>query len=190
MSNLVYAIKGDKVPAAFDGLKEKRVAVVAVSDASSFQDDPTMRMLSRHFSEILQTQVKDIQLIAEEEIDKWRDQHGWEAADFVALGKGVNADHLIAIEVAGLKLRDGATMYRGRAAVTTSVFEIATGRRVFRRHEEEYTYPVSAGQVTTETTEARFRRTFISMLAQHLARYFYAYDFQDTFALDAKIASS
>ncbi len=190
LSSMLYAVKGERVPAEYEGLIEKTVAIVAVSDTSPYQEDVAARMLSRQVSEILETEVKKIKLVDEAKIDQWRDTNGWENTDFLALGKAVEADRVLVIEISDLRLRDGATLYRGRAAVTTSVYDVTEGKRAFRRHLEEFTYPVTTGQYTSETTEARFRRTYIVMLAQRVARYFYPYNFEDTFALDAKIASS
>ncbi len=191
LSGMLYAVRGEKVPAEYAEFKNKKVAVVAVSDTSPYRDDDVAaRMLARQVSETLQTEVKKIELIDEDEIDKWRDSHGWDNTDYAALGKGVGADQVLVIEIADMRLRDGATLYKGRAAVTTTVYDVATGKRPFRRHLEEFTYPVTTGQYTSETTEPRFRRTFIMMLAQRVSRYFYDYNYEDTFALDAKIASS
>lgn len=190
LSNLMYAVKGEKVPAEFDELKDKKVAVLAISEDVPYRDDVAARMLARHVSEILQTEVKKITIVDEDAVDQWRDKNGWENMDFQALGKAIETDYVLVFEISNLKLREGATLYRGNCGVNTTVYDIAAGKRPFRRQLDDFSYPVNAGQHTTETTEARFRRTFIVILAQRLARYFYNYDFEDSFALDAKIASS
>jgi hypothetical protein len=190
LSNLMYAVKGEKVPAEFDGLKEKKVAVLAINADSPYQDDVSSRMLARQVTEILQTEVKKIEMLDEDVINQWRDKNGWENMDFQAMGKDIGADMVVVFEMSDLKLKDGATIFRGHCGVNTTVYDVALSKKVFRKSLEDFTYPTNAGQHTTETTEARFRRTFLVMLGQRLARYFYNYDFEDTFALDAKIASS
>ncbi|MFG0288409.1 MAG: hypothetical protein ACF8CQ_09545, partial [Rhodopirellula sp. JB044] len=95
----------------------------------------------------------------------------------------------LAIELTDMRLRDGATLYRGRAGVLLTVYDIAEKKVVFRKEIDEFTYPVNAGQYTSETTEPKFRKLFLGMLAQRIARVFHPYDFADTVALDGALAS-
>ena len=41
--------------------------------------------------------------------------------DFATLGKGVDADLVVAIEIDSFRLYDGQTMYKGRAKLSTTV---------------------------------------------------------------------
>jgi len=186
-ANLMNAVRGHTMDAEFDELKEKRVAVVTITDSSQYSDDASARILSRRVADILLTEVKKIDIVREDEVQQWRDRNGWDAIEFIDIGKGVKADKVVAIEMTNLRLRDGATLYRGRAAVTTTVYDVKTGRAEFRRHLDEFTYPETAGQYTSETTEARFRTLYLSVLATRLARFFHPYDYSDTIALDATI---
>jgi hypothetical protein len=186
-ANLMNVVKGHSVPAEFKELVGKRVAVVTLTDSSQYSDDASARILSRRVSEILQINVKDIELVREDEVQQWRDRNGWDAIEFIDIGKGVKADKVIAIEMTNLRLRDGATLYRGRAAVTTTVYDVKTGKTEFRKHLDEFTYPETAGQYTSETTETRFRTLYLSVLAQRIARWFHSYDYSDTVAMDATI---
>lgn len=186
-ANLMNVVKGHSVPAEFKELEGKRVAVVTLTDSSQYSDDASARILSRRVSEILQINVKDIELVREDEVQQWRDRNGWDAIEFIDIGKGVKADKVIAIEMTNLRLRDGATLYRGRAAVTTTVYDVKTGKTEFRKHLDEFTYPETAGQYTSETTETRFRTLYLSVLAQRIARWFHSYDYSDTVAMDATI---
>ncbi len=186
-ANLMNVVRGHSVKAEFAGLKEKRVAVITLTDSSQYSDDASARMLSRRVAEILKREIKDIELVREDEVQQWRDSKGWDAIEFIDIGRGVKADKVVAIEMTNLKLRDGATLYRGRATVTTTVYDVATGAEEFRRHLEEFTYPETAGQYTSETTETKFRALYLSVLASRLARFFHSYDYSDTVALDATI---
>lgn len=187
VANLVHTVRGDKVPAEFEGLKNQRVAVITVSDSSIFENDPAARMLAREVGEILEVEVDGLKLVREEEIAAWRDNNGWDQLDFVTIGRGVKADKVVAIELIGLKLRDGATLYRGQVTATTTVYDVATSSKEFRRNLEDYSYPVTGGQYTSETTEKRFRKVFLAVLSDRIARYFHAYDFRDSVALDAAL---
>lgn len=187
VANLVHTVRGDKVAAEFEGLKNQRVAVITVSDNSIFENDPAARMLGREVGEILEVEVDGLQLVREDEIAAWRDNNGWDQLDFVTIGRGVKADKVVAIELIGLKLRDGATLYRGQVTANTTVYDVATGSKEFRRSLDDYSYPVTGGQYTSETTEKRFRKVFLAVLSDQIARYFHAYDYRDSVALDAAL---
>ncbi len=186
-ANLINVVKGHTVKAEYDGLEGARVAVVTLTDGSQYSDDTSARVLSRRVSDILQEKVKKIELVREDEVQQWRDEKGWDAIEFLDIGRGVKAEKVVAIEMTNLRLRDGATLYRGRATVTISVYNIGTGRREFSRHLDEFTYPETAGQYASETTDSRFRGLYLGVLATRLARYFHSYDYSDTVALDATI---
>ncbi len=187
LAQLLHGAGADLIPAEYDGLEEQRVAIITVTDSSQYSDDIAAKMVSREVSQILETEVEKITIVREEEIDDWRDNNGWDKLDFVTVGRGVKADKVIAIELTGLRLRDGATLYRGQVSATTTVYDVATGKRAFRRHVDDFSYPVTGGQYTSETTEAKFRRVFLHRLSEVLARYFHRYDFRDSVALDAEL---
>ncbi len=187
VANLIHTVRGDEAPAEFEDLEDQRVAVITVSDSSIYENDPAARLLSREVGEILEVEVDGLELVREDEIAAWRDNNGWDQLDFVTIGRGVKADKVVAIELIGLKLRDGATLYRGQVTATTTVYDVASGRKEFRRNLEDYSYPVTGGQYTSETTEKRFRRVFLGVLSERIARYFHSYDFRDSVALDAAL---
>ena len=188
-ANLYHAVGADKVPAEYEGLEESRVAIVTVTDNSQYTDDVAARILSRRVGEILLKEVKELTLVREDEIEQWRDTNGWDSVDFMSIGKGVKPDKVLGIELTNMQLRDGATLYRGRANVMITVTDIATGSILYKKELEEFTYPISAGQYTTETTEAKFQRLYLGMLSKQIGRMFYPYDFSETVAMDAAIAS-
>ena len=189
VANLAHAVGADKIPAEYEGLKGSKVAVVTVTDSSQYSDDTSARILSRKVGEIITREIKQVRLVREDQVEQWRDTNGWDAVDFLSVGRGVEAEKVIGIELTGLRLRDGATLYRGRANVMISVIDVKSGDIVYQRDLEEFTYPVNAGQYTSETTESRFRKLYLKMLAQKIARIFYPYDLSETFALDGAIAS-
>jgi len=188
-ANLVNVIRGHTVKPVYSGLEGKRVAVVTLTDSSQYSDDASARLLSQRVVDILTTEGKNIKLVREDEVQQWRDRNGWDAVEFLDIGRGVKADKVVGIEMVNLRLRDGATLYRGRADVTVTVYDTESGTAEFRRHIEEFTYPTSAGMYTSETTENKFRKLFLGVLAGRIARHFHSYDHADTVAIDAAIVS-
>ena len=186
-ANLINAVRGYSIDPEYNGLQGQRVAVVAVTDSSQFSDDAAARILSRRVADMLLSKVKNIKLVREDEVQQWRDRNGWDALEFIDIGRGVKADKVVGIEVSDMRLRDGATLYRGRAGVTVAVYDVPSGSIEFRRHIDEFTFPVNAGMYTSETTEAKFRSRFLGVLAERIARHFHGYDFADTVAMDPRI---
>ncbi len=186
-SNLMHGLGVDMEPAEYKGLKDNIVAVITVSDTSQYTNDTAARDLSRQVGELLTKKVKDVKLVRQDKIDGWRDVNGWDALEFAEMGTSLGAQKVLEIELTNLKLRDGATLYRGRADVLVEIIDVETGTVEFTRRLDEFTYPINAGQYTNETTESRFRRMYLGMLAQEIVRSFHAYDLTDRFALDSEI---
>jgi hypothetical protein len=188
-SNLMHMVGADMIPPQFEELKESRLAIVTSTESSHYKDDVSAQILSKSVGAILTQKVDDVKLVRQSEIDQWRDRVGWENNDVVAMGKAVEADKVVAIDLDNMQLRDGKSMYRGSADVVVTVYDCETGDELYRREVDEYTFPRTAGQHITETSEARFRKVYLGMLASEIGRSFHAYDLSDTFALDGAIAS-
>lgn len=189
LSNVMHAVGANQVPPECDELEGSKVAILVVTDKSQYSDDITARLLTRKLAGLLTNEVKGIELIREDVVQDWRDTHGWDNSEYLDLGKGVKAEKLLVVELSDLKLRDGATLYRGRADVNLMVFDIGEERALFNKEIDEFMYPVNAGQYTSETTEPKFRKLFLEMMSRRIARTFHPYDFADTIALDGAIAS-
>ena len=69
-----------------------------------------------------------------------------------------------------------------------SVIDVESGNIEYSRSLEEFTYPNIAGQYTSETTESKFRKLYLRMLAEEIARSFHRYDLTDRIAEDSQIA--
>ena len=66
------------------------------------------------------------------------------------------------------------------------VIDVATGTVDFQRPIDEFTYPTLAGQDVSGTSESRFRKLYLTMLAQEIARSFHPYDMTDRYAIDSQ----
>lgn len=185
-AQLMYTLQGLKVEAAYDGLKESRVAVVVVSDASSYGPDSLSHIVGKALGNQLAANVKEITVLSQKEVQNWRDANGWNEINFVELGRGLDVDRVIAVEIGSYSIHEGQTMYKGRASVTTSVYDIAdNGQIVFSQGPAEYQYPKSHGRPAISTTEQQFEAQYLSQLVTTIARNFYKHDKVDTVAEDA-----
>lgn len=188
-SQLMHVAGMDMIPAEYDELKDSKVAIVTVTDSSQYTNDVAARQLSRRVGGVLTTKVKNVELIREDLIEQYRDVNGYDSLDYQAIGKEVGAEKVLAIELTDLQLRDGMTLFRGRSDVYVQVIDVSTGNTVYRRTMDQYTFPKSTGQHSSETTEDRFRKLYLQMLANEIGRLFHPFDGADRIALDSKIAS-
>ena len=183
-TQLMWVLYGQKVAAEFNGLEGKTVAVVCVSDASAYGPTNLTYTVERQISERLKTNVKKVVVIPQTKVNDWKDNNAWNEENFYQLGKGVEADVVLAIEVSNYSLYDGQTMYKGRATVASTVYDMEKGDVVFRRGPEEYTFPKS-GRPSIQNNDRQFEEYYLTKLCEHLARRFYEFDKKEMFAEDA-----
>jgi hypothetical protein len=188
-AHLLYFFKGgQKIDAEYKGLHEKRVAVVCVSENASYGPNSISSMMERSVAALLRAQKIDV--IHHEEVADWIDTNDWNQMDYRDIGRGVSADRVLAIDVGGVRLHEGMTLYKGRADVVVTVYDIEDGGKVaFRKTLPEFTFPKNGARHTTEMTENQFRQLFVTVLANHVTKYFYDYRFEDDFANDVRSLS-
>ena len=186
VSHMMYVIKGNEIEAAYDGLEESRVAIVCVSDATSYGPDSLTHVISRAMGTRLTQQVKDIVVIPQHKIETWKDANGWDELDYEALGRGVDAGKVVAVEIGSYSIHEGTTLYKGRAMVTTSVYDLEReGHVVFSQGPAEYQFPKSHGRPAVSTNPQQFEAAYLSMLVDSICRNFHAYEKTETVAEDA-----
>ncbi len=175
----------DMIPAEYDGLQKQRVAVVCVSDSSSYGTGSESILLSREVGALLRKNVKDIELVRPDEIADWIDREGWDEIDYREIGRGVKAQRVVAIGMEGFRLYEGSSLYRGRANITVSVYDMTDGgNEVFRKHVPELSFPATGPYPAGDISEVQFRRAFLQTISNHVARYFYRYDMAENFGRD------
>lgn len=184
VANFLNVVGVGLMPAAFPGLEEQKVAVVCVSNSELFGPTSTSADLGDRLSRLLAANVKKIELIPNQRIEQWIDENGWDMIDFVAIGRGVDANLVVAVDIDALSLHDGATMFKGRADVHVVVYDMQTGQEVFSKSPPQIEFPTTAGVPATSTSEKEFRRMFLDALAGRIARNFYAFDINEDVAVD------
>lgn len=176
MSQVMWVLKGHDVQPKFPGLEKKRVAVVCVSDQSTFGPDSVTISVARMLSANLLKNVKDIEIIPQSKIENWKDSNGWGDLDELEIGKGVNADMVVWVEIPSFSIHEGSTMLKGRAQITTNVFDINKGGSlVFTSGEEEFVYPRD-GRPSLQISERDFESKYIEKLAVYIGQNFCKHD--------------
>lgn len=186
LSNMMYMMHGLKVDAVYDGFVDSRVAIVVVSDASAYGPDTLTLVVGRAMAMRLTQNVKNISIIPQNVIENWKDTHGWDEVDFRAIGKGVGADRVLAIDVSSYSIREGATLYKGRSMLTTTIYDIQEeGKVVFSEGPAEFVFPRSHARPALSTSEQQFEAMYLAKLVDKIARNFYAHDKAEPVAEDA-----
>jgi hypothetical protein len=188
-SNLLYQLYGNKKAAEYSGFKGKKVAIVCGTE-KGLSSDATATLLTRYLDALLSSNIKDITIVRQDKVEKWLDAHGWSDADYQEIGKGVEADQVLAINLMNMTLRDGMTLYKGKADISVSVYDVADGGKcVYRKNFPEFEYPRIGGPTVTDTSEARFHVLFLTVVSQYIGTLFYDADPNEKVALDALSAS-
>lgn len=184
-TQLLYVLKGHRIPAAYDGLKNQRVAVVCVSDSSAFGPNGLTESVGRAVGGRLAANVKKITIVPPGEIENWIDVNGWDEKDFTKIGRGVKADRVVAIEMGNYTIREGQTLYKGRCELSVTVYDIANGGSVaYSVGPKEYAFPQN-GRPAIQTSDRKFETLYLGKLTEHITNQFYPHDALDSVAEDA-----
>lgn len=185
MATAMYVVSGQNTAAEFNGLRGKRVAVVCRPVTSlHFRDSSVSRDLAKHVSLLLEQNVPKINLIDQREVFEWADENNWE--DYAEIGKALNADMVVGIDLEDFTLFHGQTLYQGKANVHLLVYDVHASREpAFEKNLPQAVYPPTAPIPASDNQEAHFRRKFVSYLARQIAHYFYDHDPTVDFANDS-----
>jgi len=185
LAQIGYMIYGEKRSAEYEGLEGKKVAVICVSNSSSYSSAAAAEQVSQLVGGLLKSKIEKMQLIPHDEVAEWIDNNDWSEVDYREIGRGVKADMLVAIDLHSFTFRN-PTIYRGKADVTIRTIDMkAEGApQVYRKRIPEFAYPVNGGVHTADATEEEFQIAFVRQLSWDIAKRFYDYDVLTEFAQD------
>lgn len=181
----LYFLKGMNVPPESNDLVGRRVAVVCRTGTSLQYNNPNVsRDLAKQASLLLAKNVRHIHVIDQKKVLEWADENTWE--DFVEIGRHLDAEVVVGIDLEDFSLFQGQTLYQGRANLNFAVYDVAKGKEpIFERPLPQVIYPPNTPIPTTDKTEQQFRAAFIRELATQIAEHFYEHDPTATFANDS-----
>jgi hypothetical protein len=185
VATAMYIVQGTNTHADFDGLKGKRVAVVCRPVTSlHFRDSSVSRDLAKQVGLLLEKHVPKVVLIDQREVSEWADENNWE--EYVEIGKAIGADMVVGLDLEEFSLYQGQTLYQGKANLKIVVCDVSKSKDpVFERNLPQTLFPPNAAIPAGEKPEPEFRRQFVNMLSQLIARHFYDHDATVDFASDS-----
>lgn len=183
----VYLIRGNNTPAEFKALKGKRVAVVCRSPVAQQYSNATVPgELAKQLGILLRDNVPKIKLISDREVAQWADENSWE--DYTEIGKALDAEMVVAVELEHFSLYLHPTLYQGNATARVQIFDMAKEDEMaaYEKSIPRLLYPPNIGIPTQEMPESQFRMEFIKVLADRIGQSFYASDRYSNFAEDSR----
>ncbi len=175
LGTVAYLIAPNDVSAEFKGLLGKHVAVVCRPIVElEFSDAGSARELARVTGVTLSQNVKKSRIIDQQEIVRWIDENNW--VDYPTLGKSLDADLIVGIDLEEFRLYEGATLYRGRATAHVRVYDVSNNRVVFEKRFDDVAFPPEGAIPTSDRSETQFRALFLQVLSNRISRCFYSYD--------------
>ncbi|MBN1394972.1 MAG: hypothetical protein JW959_08110 [Pirellulales bacterium] len=186
MLTAMYLIKGTDVDPEYKGLKGKKVAVVCRPLVSlQYRNANVGRDLAEKITRLLQAKVPKIKTVDQQTVAQWLDENTWD--EYVEVGKALDVDAIVGIDLEGFDIFQGQTLYQGKANAAIQVVDCRDGGKVvFEKTLPQSVYPPNIGIPASERTEGGFRAEFVTVLADQIARHFYAHDPHADMALDAK----
>lgn len=176
--------RGRMAPAACKSLQGKTVVVVCTSTSSDFGPSPDAELVARRVSSLLAQNVKEVKVVAQQRVAAWMDEHDSQYVDYAEIGRDLNADLVVGIDIESFSLQTGSTLYQGNAVYRLEVMDVSDDRIVYETFTPPVVYPPMRGVPSTEATKEQFRRTFTDILGGNIARHFYEHDLNDQIAID------
>jgi hypothetical protein len=191
IATIAWLIHGpEMVPAEFEGLKGKRVAVVCLDANSLSGPGGEADTVAKAVAMTLGKSVADIRVVRQTEVADWLDTHGDDVTDYRDVGRGVKADMVVGIDLLAFNLHEGQTLLKGRSKVGVKVYDMQKGGElVYEAAPKEIAWPEQGARHVTEN-EANFRTIFIGVLAERIARDFYPVELGTGFGSDARFLAN
>jgi hypothetical protein len=186
---LAYLIKGTDIAPEFTGLKDKRVAVVCRPLVElSYSASGVDKELASVVGALLKKKGKRVKIVDQRDVDDWVDGH--ELQDYAELGRAVEADMVLGIDLESFSLYRGQTLYQGKSVVKIGVYDISKdGEQVFEKRVKEVIFPIRGGRSTTDEPETQFRQEYVGVVAEAIGQHFYPHDPYSSFAKDSDVMS-
>lgn len=119
-----------------------------------------------------------IKVVNPDSVRAWLDENGeWDQP--TEIGAAFNVNYVVYIDLQKYSLfeEDSSNLYRGRAEGMVSVYEMdetGDGEKIYTK-EIVSKYPLAVPRDTHEVTYSKFKREYLSRLAEEIGRLFYEY---------------
>lgn len=131
-------------------------------------------VLTRMLQQQCEADDEKIEVVSPRKVEEYKNKHpNWKQTDLPVVGRALNADYLIYLEMNQVSLYDkGSLLFRGRANIDATLVEVNKPDDEPRQKREHYTYPSEARggiPVDPDTNLQQFRDQFVMYLAKRLS---------------------
>lgn len=170
-----YFVNGTDDPPAYDGLKDKKVAVVCRPLVELKYGAGTVPTdLAARVGQLLKQYGKRIKVVRPSEVNSWTDENPDQ--ELAELGEGVKADMVLGIDLEDFSLFLGQTLYQGKAQVKLTLCNVSTGEIVWEQAMRQVIWPARYGRPAQDEPLQQFQREYIEILATEIGNHFYPHD--------------
>lgn len=184
LATAMWLIRGSNVPAEYAGLRGKKVVVVCRPLTSSVYRNPGVaKDISRAVSRLLREHLPRTEVVDQRKVAEWMDTNLWD--EYTEIGRALEADLVLGIDLEDFSIYESQTLYQGKANFAIKVYDGATGQLVFEKQPPQAVYPPNHYVPTQDQQASAFRREFVQVLSDQIARHFYSHDPRANWAEDA-----
>ncbi len=185
LATAAYLINGNNGPVDYKGLRDKQVAVVCRPMVSlKYRDESVARDLATHVGQLLSQNVRKMTLVDQRKVEQWLDENNWD--EYSEVGKALKADVVVGVDLKEFNIYSGQTVFQGKAMASVTVSDCKTGEVLYEKTLPQIVYPPNHVIPAGEMQESTFRKKFVRILADHVARHFYAHDRHSDMGLDSQ----
>lgn len=181
---VAYLIQPADMPAEFAKLKGQTVAVVCRPIIElEFTDAGSARELAGLVGGQIKQNVRRSTVIGQHEVARWIDENAW--VDYQTVGRALDADYVVGIDLEEFRYHEGSTLYRGRAAAHVKVYDLDDKKLVYQKRIDDFAFPANSAIPAADRSENEFRGMFLQMLSLQISRLFHSYESREVFAEDS-----
>ncbi len=128
LATSLWMIKGINEKPEYPGLAGKRIAVVCRPVSSLQYRNPTVgRDLAKEVGVLIAKNCPKVHVIEQREVSEWADEKGLD--EFTEIGKALNADMVVGLDLDDFNLFQGQGLYQGKATIKVAVYDVKNGAR-------------------------------------------------------------
>lgn len=171
----------EKIPAEFDKLKGKTVAIVVWAAQETLFDYPHVRLeLGLHIGERIRAELRDVRIVDGRRIEDHVQRSLLDAIDPEEIGRRFDCDMVVYVELLEFQMRDpdAPDFLRADIRASVAVYDLRVDPDEPKRYElEEVTavYPPNHPLLFNETNALVVRKEAYELFAEMVARKFYKY---------------
>lgn len=185
LATAVWLMRGNDGPAEYAGLKGKEVVVVCRPMVSlQYRNQSVSKDIAQQVGVLLSQNVRKLKLVNQRKVEQWMDENTWD--EFLEVGKAMKAEVVVGIDLHEFNIHSGQTVFQGKARAAVKVYDCKTGDLLFEKGVPEFTYPPNHVVPASDVQENDFRKKFVAILSERIARKFYPHDRHDDMELGSQ----